>query len=208
MLLLLKLIEDTELFLPESQTGFRALRAGRDCLLRQRLAIERFLGFGEKGWMLLQDYRSAFDSMRHSSLERALDRASASRKSIAIFRLFCTMAVGVVTARRANGTMAKSEQFSIDTGIIQGGLDSAWNFIVGMACLLQDADPLRRNLDYDIRQGVQLLRRGMQPSNTGKYYEDFETAKAKYRAVQGDVVLESPTTIQIQKIPIQTGFVW
>ena len=87
--------------------------------------------------------------------------------------------------------MAKSEHFSIDAGIIQGGLDSAWNFIVGMACLLQDADPLRRNLDYDIRQGVQLLRRGMQPSNTGKYYEDYETAKAKYLAVQGDAVLES-----------------
>ena len=65
--------------------------------------------------MLLQDYRFAFDSTRHSSLEHAQDRAGASRKSIAIFRLFCTMAVGVVTARRANGTMAKSEQFSIDT---------------------------------------------------------------------------------------------
>ena len=191
VLLLLRLIEETELFLPEDQAGFRAERGGRDVLLRARLAIERFHGFGVRGWMLLQDYRSAFDSMRHSAMEAALKRAGAKRKSVAMFRLICKMAVGVVTVRRANGSMAKSEKFDIDAGVIQGGMDSPWNFLVGMACLLLDADPLRRSLDYDIRQGVQLLRRGQQPSKTGKFFEDFEAAKAKFLAVEGDAVLET-----------------
>ena len=98
--------------------------------------------------------------------------------------------------------MARSEHFSIDAGIIQGGLDSAWNFIVGMACLLQDADPLRRNLDYDIRQGVQLLRKGRQPAHTGAAYEAWEAAKEKFRAVEGDAVLalEAEKVLEFERL--------
>jgi hypothetical protein len=190
VLLLLRLIEETELFLPETADGFRARRGGRDALLRVRLFIERCLGFGRRAWLFLQDYRAAFDSARHSSLEKALSRAGATRKSIAMFRLISKMACGVVKVRRADGSTAKSSPpFSIDRGVIQGGMDSPWDFLLGIACVLMDADPQRRNLDYDIRQGVQLLRKGKQPAHTGAAYEAWEAAKEKFRAAEGDAVL-------------------
>jgi ribonuclease HI/exonuclease III len=191
VLLLMRLIEETELFLPESQNGFRWRRGGRDSLLRTRLFIERVLGFGRRAWLFLQDYRSAFDSARHSSLERSLKRAGATRKSLAMFRLISKSARGVVKVRRANGTTGKSKPFDIDRGVIQGGMDSPWDFVLGLACVLQDADPQRRSLDYDIRQGVQLLRKGGRPSHTGAAYEAYEAAKERFRAVEGDAVLET-----------------
>ena len=202
VLLLLRLIEETELFLPESADGFRAGRGGRDSLLRARLFVERCLAFGRRGWVFLQDYRSAFDSARHSSLEASLKRAGATRKSLAMFRLISRMARGVVKVRRTDGSTDKSDPFDIDKGVIQGGMESPWAFILGISCVLHDADPQRRNLDYDIRQGVQLLRRGMQPSNTGAAYEAYVAAVERFSAVEDEelATAEEKTKLEFERL--------
>ena len=105
------------------------------------------------------------------------------------------MARGVVKVRRTDGTTEKSDPFDIDKGVIQGGMESPWAFILGITCVLHDADPQRRNLDYDIRQGVQLLRKGMQPAHTGAAYEAYVAAEDRFSAVEE----EGPATAEEKK---------
>ena len=84
--LLLRLVKETDLFLSQSQAGFRKNRGTRDNVAILRLLIDSVLEIGSSCVLTFVDFAAAFDTVSHKLLDEALAEAGASDKSRALFR--------------------------------------------------------------------------------------------------------------------------
>ena len=78
VLLLKRLSQETEKFLPESQAGFRKGRGCRDNITVLRWLIDATLAAGQQLTISFIDFKAAFDTVSHKLLDKALAGAGAS----------------------------------------------------------------------------------------------------------------------------------
>ena len=121
-LLLKRMLEEVENFLPESQAGFRKLRSTRDNILLLAKLMDSVLESQETCVVTFIDFVAAFDSVSHKFLESALFEAGASEKSRSIFKAIYSKAAAAIRVTTAGGTEIFSPRFPVDRGVIQGDI--------------------------------------------------------------------------------------
>jgi hypothetical protein len=136
-LLLKRLLEEVENFLPQSQAGFRKLRSTRDNIYILATLMDKVLLNQEDCVVTFIDFIAAFDSVSHKFLETSLFEAGASEKSRAMFRAIYSKAAAVVRVTAADGTAVHSEEFSVDRGVIQGDIFSPLCFIIALEAIMR-----------------------------------------------------------------------
>jgi hypothetical protein len=136
-LLLKRLLEEVENFLPQSQAGFRKLRSTRDNIYILATLMDKVLLSQENCVVTFIDFIAAFDSVSHKFLETSLFEAGASEKSRAMFRAIYGKAAAVVRVTAADGTAVHSEEFSVDRGVIQGDIFSPLCFIIALEAIMR-----------------------------------------------------------------------
>jgi hypothetical protein len=87
-LLLKRMLEEVESFLPQSQAGFRKLRSTRDNIHILAELMDAVLESQKTCVITFIDFTAAFDSVSHKFLEKSLLRAGAGQKSIAFLTEF------------------------------------------------------------------------------------------------------------------------
>ena len=85
-LLLKRMLEEVESFLPQSQAGFKKMRSTRDNIHILAELMDAVLESQKTCVITFIDFTAAFDSVSHKFLEKSLLRAGAGQKSIAIFK--------------------------------------------------------------------------------------------------------------------------
>eukprot|EP01047_Picozoa_sp_COSAG01_P092455 COSAG01_NODE_23821_length_800_cov_2.349501_1_plen_206_part_00 len=119
-LVLHRLAGEVELFHVDTQGGFRQGRSTEDMITLVKLWQEMA---GEQGRELLiyfSDFKSAFTSVSHKAINKALAEAGASDKTRALIRVIYDMAELQVKVQGRDGDSATSEAFPVDRGSPQG----------------------------------------------------------------------------------------
>ena len=137
-LLLMRLLEEVGGFLPESQAGFRKLRATRDNIYLLAELMDMVLESQKTCVVTFIDFTAAFDSVSHKFLEKSLTRAGASEKSIAVFRAIYSKSTARVRVSSPGGEEVFSSPFPVNRGVIQGDIFSPLCFIVALEAVMRD----------------------------------------------------------------------
>ena len=95
---------------------------------------------GESLYATFIDYSSAFDTVSHKFLDRALKAAGASDKSRALFRAIYDSATAVTKVADTDGTEVMSSPFPIKRGVVQGDITSPLYFILALELILRTHD--------------------------------------------------------------------
>ena len=138
--LLNRLVKETSWFLSDWQSGFRAGRGCRDNLLLLRVLYDHIIRGDKQCAVTFIDFEAAFDSVSHKYLDKALEKAGASRKTRAIFRAIYKAAQGAARIRGVDGKIHYSKWFDIQRGVIQGDIISPVLFILALDQLVQSLD--------------------------------------------------------------------
>jgi exonuclease III len=147
--LLLRLVRETEGYLPESQAGFRKFRSTRDNLYILTQLIDFCHDFekskkrggpeppGEPTVLTFIDFVSAFDTVSHKFLDEALHEAGATEKVRGVFRCIYNAATASVRVRSEGGEEVRSRQFDVSRGVVQGDIFSPVCFVIALECLFR-----------------------------------------------------------------------
>jgi hypothetical protein len=148
--LLLRLVRETEGYLPESQAGFREGRSTRDNLyiLTQLIDFCHDFEKSKKGpdqpsdpsdptVLTFIDFVSAFDTVSHKFLDEALREAGATEKVRGVFRAIYSAATASVRVRSQEGEEVHSRQFGVSRGVVQGDIFSPVCFVIALECLFR-----------------------------------------------------------------------
>jgi hypothetical protein len=145
--LLLRLVRETEGYLPESQAGFRKGRSTRDNLyiLTQLIDFCHDFEKSKKGpdqpsdptVLTFIDFVSAFDTVSHKFLDEALREAGATEKVRGVFRAIYSAATASVRVRSQEGEEVHSRQFGVSRGVVQGDIFSPVCFVIALECLFR-----------------------------------------------------------------------
>ena len=127
-----KLHIDLKDVLPDSQAGFRPARGTRDNICILKWTIKMLLRENREAVISFIDYSAAFDTESQLFLDEALGAAGVSGKVRRIIQSIFRVAQGCVRIRKADGTLAYSEYFDINRGVLQGDIFSPVAFIVGL----------------------------------------------------------------------------
>ena len=138
--LLQRIMSETESYLPDWQAGFRKGRGCRDNVLLLRTIYNHMIDTGKTLYVTFVDYSSAFDSISHKFLDRALAKAGASNKSRALFRAVYATASAVTKVASTDGSEVYSESFPINRGVLQGDILSPIYFILALEMILREHD--------------------------------------------------------------------
>ena len=138
--LLNRLVKETSWFLSDWQSGFRAGRGCRDNLLLLRVLYDHIIRGDKQCAVTFIDFEAAFDSVSHKYLDKALEKAGASRKTRDIFRAIYKAAQGAALIRGVDGKIHYSKWFDIQRGVIQGDIISPVLFILALDQLVQSLD--------------------------------------------------------------------
>jgi hypothetical protein len=136
-----RLAGEVELFHVDTQGGFRQGRSTEDMITLVKLWQEMA---GEQGRELLiyfSDFKSAFTSVSHKAINKALAEAGASDKTRALIRVIYDMAELQVKVQGRDGDSATSEAFSVDRGSPQGDGLSPMVWLVVLNAVLRKRDP-------------------------------------------------------------------
>ncbi len=136
-LLLKRMLEEVENYLPESQAGFRKLRSTRDNILLLATLMDAVLESQGTCVVTFIDLVAAVDSVSHKFLESALFEAGASDKSRAIFRAIYGKSTARVRVRTAGGEEVNSPSFPVSRRVIQGDIFSPLCFIVALESIMR-----------------------------------------------------------------------
>ena len=136
-LLLKRLLEDVENYLPESQSGFRKLRSTRDNVYLLATLMDFVLKSKKTCVITFIDFVAAFDSVSHKFLEKSLFEAGAGEKSRAMFRAIYRKATARVRVTTQQGEEVHSEKFPVRRGVIQGDIFSPLCFIVALEAIMR-----------------------------------------------------------------------
>ena len=154
-LVLKRMCESVDGFLPETQAGFRANRATSDNIFILSRLIDLTIEANEAMKIIFIDFVAAFDTVSHRFLDKAMaavpqktfnDKARMT-KCRAIIREIYSKANASVRVSKADGTYILSSTFPINRGVLQGDKVSPMNFILALQLI--------RKL-HDIRGGVQV----------------------------------------------------
>jgi len=137
-LLLKRMLEEVEPFLPQSQAGFRKLRSTRDNIHLLAELMDAVLESQKTCVVTFIDFTAAFDSVSHKFLEKSLLRAGASDKSIAIFKAIYSKSSARVRVTTPGGEEVFSSPFPVNRGVIQGDIFSPLCFIVALEAIMRD----------------------------------------------------------------------
>ena len=140
--LLRKLNEEVEFNLPSCQFGFRANKGTRDAIYLLSTFIDECIESGSETYATFIDFTAAFDSVSHKFLDYSLEKMGASVQSRALFRTIYENAKGQIRVRNANGSYTFSRSFLINRGVVQGDIFSPYGFIIALAILVAEYDPL------------------------------------------------------------------
>ena len=136
-LLLKRMIEEVNDFLPESQAGFRKLRSTRDNVLILANVMDSVLLSQKNCVIAFIDFVAAFDSVSHKFLEKALLEAGASEKSRAIFKAIYSKSTARIRLSSPGGEEVFSPPFPVDRGVLQGDIFSPLCFIVALESIMR-----------------------------------------------------------------------
>ena len=145
--LLLRLVRETEGYLPESQAGFRKGRSTRDNLY----ILTQLIDFchktsgapgedqesSEPTVLTFIDFVSAFDTVSHKFLDEALEEAGATEKVRGVFRSIYCAATARVRVRSQGGEVVYSRAFDVSRGVVQGDIFSPVCFVIALECLFR-----------------------------------------------------------------------
>jgi exonuclease III len=141
--LLLRLVRETEGYLPESQAGFRKGRSTRDNLY----ILTQLIDFchancdvqnpTDPAVLTFIDFVSAFDTVSHKFLDEALSEAGASDKVRGVFRTIYSAATARVRVRTQGGEVVLSRSFDVSRGVVQGDIFSPVCFVIALECLFR-----------------------------------------------------------------------
>ena len=153
-LVLKRMCESVDGFLPETQAGFRANRATSDNIYILSKLIDFTIEANEAMTILFIDFVAAFDTVSHRFLDRAMaavphktaNERARMTKCRAIIRAIYSKATAAVRVRKADGTIILSSTFPVNRGVIQGDKVSPMNFILALQLI--------RKM-HDIRGGVE-----------------------------------------------------
>ena len=132
ILVLRRMQDRVEQYLPDTQAGFRKGRGCRDNVLVLKLLMDAILKADEEAIATFIDYTAAFDSISHRFLDEALTDAGVSTKVRRIIRAIYSTATGIVRIKQPSGDMVYSGTFDIRRGAIQGDIFSPPCFTVGL----------------------------------------------------------------------------
>ena len=136
-LLLKRLIEEVDSYLPESQAGFRKLRSTRDNVYLLATLIDSVLRDQLTCVVTFIDFVAAFDTVSHKFLETSLFEAGASEKTRAMFKAIYSKSAAVVRVTAADGSVVLSEEFPVNRGVLQGDIFSPLCFIVALEAIMR-----------------------------------------------------------------------
>jgi exonuclease III len=136
-LLLKRMLEEINGFLPESQAGFRKLRSTRDNIFLLATLMDAVLESQETCVLTFIDFVAAFDSVSHKFLAESLHSAGASVKSRAMFRAIYRKAKARVRVTTQGGEEHFSSTFPVCRGVIQGDIFSPLCFIVALEAIMR-----------------------------------------------------------------------
>ena len=84
--LLKRVVNECEWFLSDWQSGFRSGRGCRDNILLLRVLYDNIIANNKQSVVTYIDFTAAFDTVSHRFLDKALEKAGATRKTRALFR--------------------------------------------------------------------------------------------------------------------------
>ena len=155
-LVLKRMCESVDGFLPETQAGFRANRATSDNIFILSKMIDLVIAANEAMTVIFIDFVAAFDTVSHKFLDRAmaavpqktaLDKARMT-KCRAIIRAIYSKASAAVRVRKADGTHILSTTFPVNRGVLQGDKVSPMNFILALQ-LLREIHDIRGGMEVE-----------------------------------------------------------
>ena len=142
IIILMRLLQSSEGFLPDWQAGFRAGRGCRDNSFILRTLCDRVMALGESIAITFIDYTAAFDTVSHKFLDEALAEAGAPIKVRAMFRAVYSSASAFTTVPASDGRKVKSDVFGIRRGVVQGDITSPLYFILALELILRRHDAI------------------------------------------------------------------
>ena len=113
LILLYRMVKETDWFMPEWQAGVRANRGCRDNILLLRMIYDQIIRGNDKCVITYIDFEAAFDSISHKYLDEALRKAKASRKTRALFRAIYAAAQGAARVRGTDDKFTLSKVFDV-----------------------------------------------------------------------------------------------
>ena len=120
--LLNRMVSETDWFLSEWQAGFRSGRGCRYNVLLLRVIYDQYVKGDKKCVVTFIDFAAAFDSVSHVFLDRALEKAKASRKTRALFREIYRAAQGAARVKGVDGQLTFSKTFEIEREVSYRGI--------------------------------------------------------------------------------------
>ena len=111
----------------------------------------------EKCVVTFIDFAAAFDSVSHKYIDKALEKAGASRKTRAIFRAIYRAAQGAARIRSVDGKVYLSKVFDIKRGVIQGDIISPILFILALDQLVQQVDTSGKGISVGTIKEIRVL---------------------------------------------------
>ena len=136
-IILMRLMQQSELRLEDWQAGFRPGKGCRDNTFILRALIQRVMQLGRNITLTFIDYSVAFDTVSHTFLDDALRRAGASNKVRAMFKTVYSSASTFTTALDTDGKKVKSDIFPIRRGVLHGDITSPLYFILALDLILR-----------------------------------------------------------------------
>ena len=135
-----RLSEQIQPALPDSQAGFRPARGTRDNICILKWTIDMLIRKSKPAVITFIDYTSAFDTVSHAFLDKALSSAGASMKVRRIIQTIYNAASGCVRISKPDGSQETSEPFNISRGVLQGDIFSPVAFITGLMQIFRTHD--------------------------------------------------------------------
>ena len=169
-----------------------------------RTLCDYILNLDQKLYATFIDYSSAFDTVSHRFLDRALAEAKATDKSRAVFRSIYGAATANTKVQDTDGKQVYSDTFPINRGVLQGDITSPLYFILALELILKlhDTHP-SKGVDFGGRQ-----------VHTLGYADDcalldttLETATERVTAIAKGSKDDADVSINISKTDSVAGYV-
>ena len=130
------------------------------------------------------DYRAAFDSVDHKFLDRALQRAGATPKTRALFRVIYSKANAKTAVSDVDGVTVYSDSFLIKRGVVQGDITSPVYFILALELILELHD---RHPDKGVQLGRQTIHTLGYADDAALLDYELDVATARVTAIAQDL---------------------